>query len=302
MRSASSSSASGSPASGGTTPVGTVPSPAATPRSAVTRTEHALEDPFSQGIPAAGASTPASGSALPDLADLAPELGFLELLEPEERAQWISGWLEPRVLRPRVRQHLRRRALLLELDEVVGLLAGRLSNDLGAYSARAAHPSRDCGQAAVSLRPGRLRARGPLAALGVQLIASCREAARWDVERAQGLRPVISTPRLLAVEALTGLTSAAACAWLARLHAAPLRMRLPWQARMDAWDGATLAGPESTSLREGAEAQGVRLDESELATQCSSARCSSARCSSARCSSAQCSPARSSAGRCSPGR
>ena len=258
----------------------------------MTRTEHALEDPSSQGTSAAGASTPASGSALPDLADLAPELGFLELLEPEERAQWISGWLEPRVLRPRVRQHLRRRALLLELDEVVGLLAGRLSNDLGAYSTRADHPSRDCSQVAVSLRPGRLRARGPLDALGVQLIASCREAARWDVERAQGLRPVISTPRLLAVEALTGLTSAAACAWLTRLHAAPLRVRLPWQARMDAWDGATLAGPESTSLSEGAEAPGVRLDESELATQCSSARCSSA----------QCSPARSSAGRCSPGR
>ena len=47
----------------------------------MTRTEHALEDPSSQGIPAAGASTPASVCALPDLADLAPELGFLELLE-----------------------------------------------------------------------------------------------------------------------------------------------------------------------------------------------------------------------------
>ena len=287
MRSASSSSASGSPASGDTTPVGAAPSAAATSRSTVTRTERALEDPSSQGISAAGASTPASGSALPDLADLAPELGFLELLEPEERAQWISGWLEPRVLRPRVRQHLRRRALLLELDEVVGLLAGRLSSDLGAYSTRADHPSRDCGQVAVSLRPGRLRARGPLDALGVQLIASCREAARWDVERAQGLRPVISTPRLLAVEALTGLTSAAACAWLARLHAAPLRVRLPWQARVDAWDGATLADPESTALEVRAAAPGVRLDESELATLYSSGPCS---------------PARSSSGRCSPGR
>ena len=287
MRSASSSQASGSPASGGTTPTGTVRSSAATPRSAVTRTEHALGDLSSQGISAADASIPASGSALPDLADLAPELGFLELLEPEERAQWISGWLEPRVLRPRVRQHLRRRALLLELDEVVGLLAGRLSNDLGAYSARAAHPSRDCDQIAVSSRPGRLRARGPLDALGVQLIASCREAARWDVDRAQGLRPVVSTPRLLALEALTGLTSAAACAWLARLHAAPLRVRLPWQARMDSWDGVPLADPESTALEFRAAAPRARHSESELATLCSSALCS---------------PARSFSGRCSPGR
>ena len=159
MRSASSSHASGSPVSGGTTPVGTVPSSAATPRSAVTRTEHALEDPSSQEIPAAGASTLASGSALPDLADLAPELGFLELLEPEERAQWISGWLEPRVLRPRVRQHLRRRALLLELDEVVACCWPTLERPRRHWRGRS--PSRDCGQVAVSLRPGRLRARGP---------------------------------------------------------------------------------------------------------------------------------------------
>ena len=41
-------------------------------------------------------------------------------------------------------------------------------------------------------------------------------------------------------------------------------MRLPWQARMDAWDGATLAGPESTSLREGAEAQGVSYQDNSL--------------------------------------
>ena len=187
-------------------------------------------------------------SSLPELAGLAPELGFLDLLESEERAQWISGWLEPRVLRPRIRQHLRRHALLLELDEVVALLSARLSDCLGAFSVPTESHGGDRGSMESTSRASCLRSREPADALGMQLIACCRQAARQDAERAAGLRAVIATPRLLAVEALTGLTDAAACAWLSRLHEAPLHLRAPWQARMDAWDGAMLAGPASMTL------------------------------------------------------
>ena len=194
-------------------------------------------------------------STLEAFAALGPELGFLELLEPEERGQWIRGWLEPRLLRPLVRQHLRDHALLLELDEVVSMLAERLSLGLGAYAAPDERNGLDPEITSATLSLTSLRARGPGGALAVQLITCCREAARLDVERAQGRRTVIPTPRLLAIESLTGLVGTAACAWLAQLSVAPLRVRLPWQARMDAWDGTALTGLDPPEL----EVEGAAL-------------------------------------------
>ena len=78
-------------------------------------------------------------------------------------------------------------------------------------------------------------ARGRLPALELLLANSCRRAARLDAERAHDKLPCLLTPRLLAIEGLTGLRGRAACAWLARLHAAPLTARRPWQERLDRW-------------------------------------------------------------------
>ena len=194
--------------------------PPPTPRraqSASQRASHARRTPPSP------VRTP---SPLHAVGGLEPELAFLELLEPDDREQWLVGWLIPRTLRPRLRAHLRQHALLLELDEVVEQLTRSLLLAPGMGL-------RGKGGTRAGSRPP--SARGRLPALELLLATSCRRAARLDAERAHGRRPCLLTPRLLAIEGLTGLRGRAACAWLARLHAAPLAARLPWQERLDRW-------------------------------------------------------------------
>lgn len=182
--------------------------------------------PRARRAPAASASPTRAFEALQAVSGLEPELAFLELLEPEDRKQWLVGWLVPRSLRPRLRAHLRQHALLLELDEVTELLTRSLLRAPGMGL-------RGKGGTRGGSRPP--SARGRLPALELLLATSCRRAARRDTERALGQRPCLLTPRLLAIEGLTGLRGRAACAWLARLHAAPLSARRPWQERLDHW-------------------------------------------------------------------
>lgn len=148
--------------------------------------------------------------------DLATEVAFLSLLPTRDRQAWLEEWFTPRVIQPLVRQTLARRALILELEQVLAKVEQGIWRTLTARE-----PSLPQAAASDFRRV---------------LNRSIERAKAQDRASLQADHAPSMTPRLYVACQVLRVPPREALRALVEINEGPHRARLMWKRRFDAWE------------------------------------------------------------------